>query len=66
MPNELSDKTKKRGRDIRITGVGVPMHSQLKCIASWAGVPMTDWIKSKLVDVVAAVPDYMKKPINNS
>ena len=54
-----------RNRHIQVSGVGNTLHFETKNIAGHLGVSMSDFIKTKIADVVHSYPDHYKKPMND-
>lgn len=60
MPKEPPDDS--RLPEIRLMGVSMKTHSDIKNIAKNVGVPMNDFIKTKLGEIACSYPDHMRLP----
>lgn len=51
-------------REIRVTGVGNTLHSELKNICDHIGTSLADFAKNKLSDIVHSYPPHYKQPMD--
>jgi hypothetical protein len=66
MAKNLVENMSNKDRELRITGVGNSLHTDLKNIAGHLGVSMSDMLKTKIADVVKEYPAHYRQPVDKS